>query len=421
MDNFSGRFRRMRHARLAIAAVIVLGCGGGSASSGDRSAEALRAPDRLWVLAPHPDDELLMASELLHEAVVRGRPHTVLVMTNGDLSCTRDGHARQRETIAALAELGVAESDVRFLGYPDGWLDALGPQPFPPLPRTRPDGTCGDGDHTYASHGAGGIDVHTSRTGEAGAYVASGPTDDLVWLLERERPSEIVTTHAIDLHPDHAMTYAYLRRALERAAIDPPRVLRSLVHQGPCWPNGAGVPPCPDVRLTQGTPFPALAPPLEAYAPPLRVPVADGGALARAAIAHYTTQLETPIAEQSWLSSFARADEIFWPDLAPAPTDELATIDAAFDGSTTRTLAPVTLVIDSAGATLRRGDVVLRQLPIPHGEDTRAMHTWQLRRQALEGNEIDEISVRRDGEFWMLAVVAVHLVSDGAPQSDRLD
>jgi LmbE family N-acetylglucosaminyl deacetylase len=400
MINFSGRFRGAGAGALAIAAAIAVGCGAATVPEGDRP---VAIEGRLWVLAPHPDDEVLIASELLRAAVHRHRPHTVLVMTNGDLSCDRDGHARQRETLAALAELGVLERDVRFLGYPDGWLDALGPEPFGPVPRRSADGSCGVGDHTYASHGVGGVDLHTARTGAPGAYVASGPVDDLAWLLARERPTEIVTTHGIDTHPDHAMTYAYLRRAIERTGIAT-RVLRAVVHQGPCWPNGNGLPPCPDVRLTQGTPFPSFAPPLDRYAPGLRITSADGGVLARAAIAHYTTQLGSPNAEESWLSAFARTDEIFWPEL-DAPPARTASVDASFAAGATLALDDVTLVIDASGATLR-DEGVLRSLPVPHGDDTTTSHAWQLALTRVgNGNAPAEISVRRDGELWMQAVI----------------
>lgn len=434
MINFSDWIRGVRRALAPIAAAFVLACGGAPHAGGDRGAERGEPEGRLWVLAPHPDDEVLMAGELLHAAALRGRPVSVVVMTNGDLSCARDGHARQGETIDALAVLGVHESDVHFLGYPDGYLDSLGPTPLAPLARTQPDGSCGLGDHTYASRGAGGLDVHTLRTGAPGAYVTSGPEEDLAWLLERERPTEIVTVHGIDTHPDHAMTYVYLRRALERVAFAPPRILRSVVHQGPCWPNGSGDPPCPDVRATVGTPFPPFAPPLAAYAPTLRIASTDDGASKRAAIAHYVSQLGAPSADESWLSSFARSDEVFYPEVLvrdPAvPThllregaEQVRAIALDLDaGAATipvpEAVAPpaVSLTSRDGGVALREGDRTLRLLPTPHGEDPALTHHYEvLVEHRASAGSIAEITVRRDGVPWMFAVVATELVvSDGA-------
>lgn len=415
MINFSGVLRRALPRLGLFLAGFVVACGGAPRAGGDR--EALESDDRLWVLAPHPDDEVLMAGEQLRAAIARHRPVSVLVMTNGDLSCERNGHARQAETVAALAALGVPESEVHFLGYPDGYLDSLGPQPLDPLPRAEADGTCGTGDHTYASRGAGAIDVHSQVLGAPGAYVASNPEVDLALLLARERPTEIVTAHGIDRHPDHAMTYVYLRRALERAAIPPPRILRSVVHQGACWPNGAGEEPCPDVRTTQGTPFPAFAPPLAGYVPTLRIASTDGGEAKRAAIAHYTTQLLVPVvdADESWLSSFARTDEVFWPEtLAPDPdhegwlvrapgTEPSVSLEA---GESVHVGTDLDLVVDASGVSLVSAGTTLRQLPVPHGEDPSAPHEYDVRVDPRpDDGPVSEVTVRRDGVFWMLAVV----------------
>lgn len=454
MINFSGAPRAARGGRASFfLAVLLVGCGGARAAEHDRPATTaaiaeIASDDRLWVLAPHPDDEVLMAGELLRDAVRRGRPYSVLVMTNGDLSCARNGHARQGESVEALAELGVPEDHVHFLGYPDGWLDALGPVPLDPLPRAAADGSCGVGDHTYAERGAFGVDVHTHEMGAPGPYVASGPVDDLVRLLERERPTEIVTAHGIDTHPDHARTYVLLRQAIDRAAIPPPRILRSIVHQGACWPNGSGQEPCPPIPTTQGTPFPAFAPPLDAYSPTLRIPSDDAGRTLRASIAHYTSQLGTPVAEESWLSSFARTDEMFWAEdlvrrgdagravdvdlpafshehplltrtgdlalehLAPFVLRTRAHLEAV-DGSVGIALLGeeegnrLSLTLDRDGMTLRHGTAALVRIPVPHGEDALAPHDWELSVLPRPASgPVAEVTIRRDGVYWGLAVIA---------------
>nr|MDQ3038040.1 PIG-L family deacetylase [Myxococcota bacterium] len=207
---------RWRWARGCAALIAALaGCGTGAGSSAPPANTPSVVVPPLWVLAPHPDDESLMAAEIIASAVRARRPIFVHVMTNGDLGCGRDGWRRQDEAVAAMEVLGLPERQLRFLGYPDGWLDALGSEPLSPLPRTRRDGTCGEGAVTYGARGEGGADVHTRRAGSPGTYTAQGAIDDLVHLLERDRPSDVYVSHPIDDHPDHATTYVLLRRALE--------------------------------------------------------------------------------------------------------------------------------------------------------------------------------------------------------------
>lgn len=279
----------------------------------------------MWVVAPHPDDEVLMAGETLAAALREGREVDVYVLTNGDLGCGRDGHRRQGETVQALAALGLGESRVHFLGYPDGHLSRLSDAELPPLERRAVDGTCALATGTYASRGSGGVELHRARTGEPAPYTRGALVEDLATALAAERPADLYVAHPFDAHPDHASTYLLVREALERAEIAPPRLHRAMVHAGPCWPNGAGTAgPCPPVRESLGTPFPPLPGPLSTWSLDERVPVADGGRRKRAAIALYTSQLETPDAADDWLSAFGRADEPFEAErLAPGADGQL--------------------------------------------------------------------------------------------------
>src|SRR5436305_3076419 len=101
----------------------------------------LAAGDRILVLAPHPDDEVLGAGGVLREAVRRGLPTRVVFLTFGDSNewsflayrkrpvvmpraVLAMGAVRRREALAAAAALGVPAADLTFLGYPDyGTLD----------------------------------------------------------------------------------------------------------------------------------------------------------------------------------------------------------------------------------------------------------------------------------------------------------
>lgn len=317
----------------------------------------------LWVLAPHPDDEALFGAEPIRRALRAGRDVSVLVMTNGDLGCERDGHLRERETVAAMAELGLDEDRIHFLGYPDGYLDALGKTELAPLARRLADGGCGEGANTYASRGAGRVDVHTHLTGAPATYTAAHAVGDLAALLEREQPSDVYVAHPIDEHPDHATTYVILRRALEAARLSQlPRVHRALVHVGGCWPNGDRPrEPCEPITGPLGA-YPRLPEPLDAYRPNEILSVDDGGATARRAISHYGSQLHVD-ADHDWLGAFARADAIAWTEtLVSHDGHAVRARDTEWPSGFARASGPVTR--ETVGEATRLTRVIEHRAPI---------------------------------------------------------
>lgn len=261
----------------------------------------------LVVIAPHPDDEVLMAGGVLEQAVKAGRRVAVIVLTNGDLGCfdDRDGAVRQAETVSALTALGLAEDDVHFLGYPDGHLDQLGATPLPPVAWRKPDGTCATRSTTLATRGAGHLDEHTARTERPAEFTAPALTEDLAALLRRLRPRDVYLPHGIDTHPDHAATYVFFRRALAHLARGPITVHRAVVHSGTCWPTDCAKPYAP------AAPLPPLPAPLDGYRPTERVSIDGRQKLER--IAHYASQFGAS-AQQDWLAGFARRDEAFFTE-----------------------------------------------------------------------------------------------------------
>ena len=92
----------------------------GRASSGARrSADRSNSVRSVLVIAAHPDDEALFASGIIYQAKQAGQNVKVVIMTNGDCDTHDIGLAREQESITAMTRLGLATSDVIFLGYPD--------------------------------------------------------------------------------------------------------------------------------------------------------------------------------------------------------------------------------------------------------------------------------------------------------------
>ena len=398
---------------LSISLVAAL-CG---AACRPASSPSASTPVDVLVVAPHPDDEVLIAGGIMMRAKNEGKRVAVVVVTNGDYTCQRNGYVREIETVNALAMLGVAEDDVHFLGYPDGHLAHLGALPLPPIERRDSAGECVQATGTYGHRGASHLEEHKARTGASAPYTADALEEDLAAILARLYPRDLYVTHPLDTHSDHAATYAYVRRALERSTDVSPRIHRAMVHLGPCWPNGNGNEPCPAITVDTTLPPAPLTPPYEGYVPSEIVATFDPPRKL-AAIRTYTSQLgDDP--SQSYLLKFARASETFWPEtLARDPRDpsHLDRAEATLARTVSVTLGPnaaettfegytLKIVADGTAIVLTRttADAPIRTWPLP--EDGRgAPHKWDVRIDPRDQERSTEITLRRDGHVLGVAI-----------------
>lgn len=91
----------------------------------------VRADQRLVVVAPHPDDEILSCGALLREHSLRGGTCLVVAVTDGEAShpptAERSAHAlaaiRREEQLRGLHELTLDSAQTVRLGLPDGQLE----------------------------------------------------------------------------------------------------------------------------------------------------------------------------------------------------------------------------------------------------------------------------------------------------------
>ncbi len=193
------------------------------------------------VFAPHPDDETVGVGGLLFRLAQAHTPLRVVFVTNGDgyrRALEQDfaverptdadyvalGELRQREALAALAHLGVARRDVRFLGFPDGGLAELWRAHWL---RTHP----------YTS-------PYTKESSppdaEGMGYDGQDLTSVVSGILQDFGPTVVVMPHPYDTHLDHAHTSYFVTEALSEldasGVLAPaPTVLTYLVHH-PRWP-----------------------------------------------------------------------------------------------------------------------------------------------------------------------------------------
>jgi LmbE family N-acetylglucosaminyl deacetylase len=243
-----------------------------------------------------------MAGGVLRQALDAGKRAAVLVLTNGDYTCARSGAVRQAETVAALGDIGLPESQVYFFGYADGFLSKLSEVPLT-VKRLMPDGQCQTASTTWANRGASGMDVHRARTGVSARLIRSSVSEDLSAVLQQLRPRDIYLPHESDVHADHAAAYRLVKEALPVSRSHTVVLHRSVVHtRDECWPS--------DCKTTY-LPHQPMALPAAPFVPKNVQRVAIDGAQKLKWIGHFVSQLDAPL-EQDWLAGFARSDELFF-------------------------------------------------------------------------------------------------------------
>ncbi len=281
----------------------------------------LAAHDRLLIIAPHPDDEVLGCGGLIASAAQQGIPVQVVYLTCGDgftaaaalatrsmpesRECLALGKLRQSEARRALQLLGLSGNSAVFLGYPDrGLLPML-------LRPERP--------YRSPATGATAVPYPEARSPRA-PYTASALIADLRRILAQFQPTRVFTTHPWDDHEDHMAAALFTREAIAQALAAgelhrPPTLYYYLVHRGD-WP------------LPQGYhPNRPLLPPLGLEGAHWHLFALSPDARLRkeqALKAHESQYALMP----RFLSSFLRTTELFAsePTAALQPTDDNPTI-----------------------------------------------------------------------------------------------
>lgn len=311
----------------------------------------LQDGDRILVLVPHPDDEVLGAGGVLREAVRRGLPVRVVFLTHGDSNewsflayrkrpvlmpggALAMGAIRQREALAAAAALGVPSADLTFLGYPDyGTLD-IWRSHWGPSPPDR-------GRITRARA------VPYSAAFRPGApFKGEEILTDLEAILREFRPTRIFVSHPADHHPDHAALYLFTRVALWDLQGEVSASLYPFLVHYPGWPRTKG-----------NLPGEELSPPdrlLAGFRWQSRELDTDAVAVKRTALAAHRTQYGY---SASRLLPFVRPNEIYGDLTIPVLVPEgsgVRLVDAGDAGASAEEPEEGSVSADLAGLTVRR-------------------------------------------------------------------
>ena len=301
----------MRRSAITLVLLVILGV----PALAQETFPLITANDRIVVVAPHPDDEVLGAGGLIQQACALGAEVHVIYLTSGDhnqiafklyklrlhLSPSQYlafGALRQHEAMRAMAALGLTSEQLTFLGYPDYgtmqlWRDYWGAgAPF------RSDAT-----HSNAV-------PYQDAFGFGQPYKPENVVADFVELFRRFRPTRVFVSHPADTNPDHRAAANFVRLAALQIGAEqsPPQLYYYLVHFGR-WPHPYHYHPELD-----------LEPPRTLLDDGhwLSFPVAPEQVQKKyEAILKNRTQLTT---SQYHLVSFARANEVFATiDVLPVP------------------------------------------------------------------------------------------------------
>lgn len=199
--------------------------------------EPFSAYDRVLILAPHPDDETIGCAGIIQEALAKNANIHVVYLTNGDHNefafivyekrivlsqkeFIRLGEVRRKEATKAMKLLGLDESELVFLGYPDFgtftmfkdfWQENI---PFQSW-LTRINNVPYKEDFSYGL-----------------SYKPGNVLADLEKLLLKYRPTKIFVSHPADVNLDHETCYLFLQIALSNVQKDlhRPKIYPYLVH-----------------------------------------------------------------------------------------------------------------------------------------------------------------------------------------------
>lgn len=265
----------------------------------------LTSSDRILIFSPHPDDESLANSGLIERALETNATVLVVMMTNGDATpinvteYTKNnnktdfngtiGDLRHFETLEAMKQLGLNQSDVIFLGYPDAGLTYLFEDYW-------------DYNHLYRGSNSSNNFDHSpyNFSYELNApYCGSNVDKNLEQIIRNYKPNMIFYPDDGDEHPDHWATSAFVRYAAIKTGYTGD-TYSYLVHKG-SWPSPLFYQP----KLSLEAPSDILQ--LDGSWLMLNLTQNEENRKEKAINSH-TTQISLM---SNYLQSFVRVDEIF--------------------------------------------------------------------------------------------------------------
>jgi LmbE family N-acetylglucosaminyl deacetylase len=204
--------------------------------------------DKILILAPHPDDEVIGCAGLIQKASKAGSKVKVVYFTDGEhnqlsflfyekrvVFKQKDfihiAKERKKEALSVVEFLGLKKKDIFFLGYPDLSTFLLLSKYW-------------DKNKPFKD-----IFTSTSKTSQSSFspnsdYLGQNIIRDLKKIILEFKPDKIFLSHPGDTNSDHFSLYAFMQVSLWdlQGRIEQPRLYSYLVHYRG-WPKQKGYDP----------------------------------------------------------------------------------------------------------------------------------------------------------------------------------
>ena len=207
---------------------------------------AIAPQDRVLVLAPHPDDEVIGCGGIIQQALATGAAVRVVFLTFGDNnelsfmlyrrhpvflpgSAQKMGLVRRQESISADASLGLAPTNLVFLGYPDFGTLAIWERHWGDSKSYR----------SLLSRKASVVYADAWRPGAA--HKGEDILRDVKDVIRQFKPTKIFTSHPADFNRDHRALYLFTRVAMWDLQLDARVQLYPYLVHHPTWPWPRGL------------------------------------------------------------------------------------------------------------------------------------------------------------------------------------
>lgn len=182
----------------------------------------IKASDRILILAPHIDDEIISSAGIIQQANQTGSKILIVYATNGDnppYALVRKllkpnwfvsfGKKRMAEARKATAVLGLKKENLIFLGYPDNGLEQMFNRSIPYTSgSTRLNYNPYQG--TYS-----GYDGYRQKQ----QYTRDNLINDLSEITNNFKPTLVIIPHSKDKHPDHMSLFYYWKKVVVKDKI----------------------------------------------------------------------------------------------------------------------------------------------------------------------------------------------------------
>jgi LmbE family N-acetylglucosaminyl deacetylase len=183
--------------------------------------------ERILVVAPHEDDEVIATAGVVKGALERGDDVRLMMVTTGGVGARAAGRIAQ--TIAGMTFLGLPQDHILYLGYEESIVLMCAYNN-----RSAPTAVCPGLEHTQTWAPEGITDYHTMKHGSPAPYDRTSILGDIESIISEFRPQNVYMPAHMERHPDHAASGLFVTEAiidLQKRARYQPSVNEYMVYR----------------------------------------------------------------------------------------------------------------------------------------------------------------------------------------------